>query len=243
LVLEAKLVIIAEGAQSPTRSLFKLSHEVAAYEQSAIIANVLCQCPHQNRAFERFTSQGPIAMLPMQTEAGNQMSLVWTAQTEKATSIMALSDKDFLQTLQKLFGDKLGKITAASPRHTYPLKLLRTPVFSAHRVICMGNAAQSLHPIAGQGFNLGVRDIDAFLQCIEQQAVNRSDPGAFEITHLYKKLREKDKNSVIQATDGLVRIFSNQYFPLVMGRNISLFALNHAPALKDKLASFAMGKR
>lgn len=243
LQLEAKLVIVAEGAQSPTRGLFKLSHEVDAYQQSAIIANVLCQRPHHNRAFERFTSQGPIALLPMQTEGGNQMSLVWTAQTENAKQILALSDKAFLLELQGLFGDKLGKIVATSPRHSYPLMLVNTPIFASHRVICMGNAAQSLHPIAGQGFNLGVRDIDGYLQCIQKQDAIPPDPGSFEITHSYKQLREKDKSSVIQATDGLVRIFSNQHFPFVVGRNISLFALNHAPMLKDKLASFAMGKR
>jgi 2-octaprenyl-6-methoxyphenol hydroxylase len=241
--IETSLVIIAEGAQSPTRALFKLSHDTVSYQQSAIIANVLCQRTHQNCAFERFTSQGPIAMLPMQTESGNQMSLVWTAETENANDIMRLSDAGFLQKLQGLFGDKLGKIKASSPRHSYPLSLVKTPVFAAHRVICMGNAAQSLHPIAGQGFNLGVRDIQGLLKSLKQEEGLPADPGSFELIHSYKKHRAQDKSSVIEATDGLVRIFSNQFFPLVVGRNISLLALNHAPALKDKLASFAMGRR
>ncbi|MFT5276924.1 MAG: 2-octaprenyl-6-methoxyphenol hydroxylase, partial [Granulosicoccus sp.] len=155
----------------------------------------------------------------------------------------------FVQKLQKLFGDKLGSFKAASPRYSYPLSLMQVKDFAAHRVICLGNAAQSLHPIAGQGFNLGVRDIDDLLDVLASQSSNNDndsdivDPGSFKVTRAYKTRRANDKASVINATDTLVNVFSNQHFPLVVGRNLSLMMLNHNPELKNILASFAMGER
>jgi 2-octaprenyl-6-methoxyphenol hydroxylase len=249
--ISAKLVLIAEGGQAPSRDLFNLSATLDDYAQSAVIANVITQVPHHNSAFERFTSQGPLALLPMQTEAGNQMSLVWTLDREKAENIMQLGEAEFLAHLQGLFGDKLGRFQAASTRYSYPLSLMQVKQFAAHRVICLGNAAQSLHPIAGQGFNLGVRDIKGLLDAltVEQQKntssnVNENlDPGVFSVISTYRKNRAKDKSSVIGATDALVRIFSNQYLPFTIGRNLSLVALNHSPRLKNTLASFAMGER
>ncbi|MFT5543074.1 MAG: 2-octaprenyl-6-methoxyphenol hydroxylase [Glaciecola sp.] len=247
--ISTKLVLIAEGGQSPSRQLFGLVGETTQYDQTAIIANIITQLPHSNRAFERFTSQGPIALLPMQTQAGNQMSLVWTLDCEKADGVLALEETAFLQKLQKLFGDKLGSFKAASPRYSYPLSLMQVKDFAAHRVICLGNAAQSLHPIAGQGFNLGVRDIDDLLDVLASQSSNNDndsdivDPGSFKVTRAYKTRRANDKASVINATDTLVNVFSNQHFPLVVGRNLSLMMLNHNPELKNILASFAMGER
>jgi 2-octaprenyl-6-methoxyphenol hydroxylase len=228
--ISTKLVLIAEGGQSPSRQLFGLVGETTQYDQTAIIANIITQLPHSNRAFERFTSQGPIALLPMQTQAGNQMSLVWTLDCEKADGVLALEETAFLQKLQKLFGDKLGSFKAASPRYSYPLSLMQVKDFAAHRVICLGNAAQSLHPIAGQGFNLGVRDIDDLLDVLASQSSNNDndsdivDPGSFKVTRAYKTRRANDKASVINATD-------------------SLMMLNHNPELKNILASFAMGER
>ena len=253
--ISTKLVLIAEGGQSPSRQLFGLAGETTQYDQTAIIANIITQLPHNNRAFERFTSQGPIALLPMQTQAGNQMSLVWTLDSEKADGVLAIEETAFLQKLQKLFGDKLGSFKAASPRYSYPLSLMQVKDFAAHRVICLGNAAQSLHPIAGQGFNLGVRDIDGLLDVLASQSNNNDsdndndndndniDPGSFKVTRAYKTRRANDKASVINATDTLVNVFSNQHFPLVVGRNLSLMMLNHNPELKNILASFAMGER
>jgi 2-octaprenyl-6-methoxyphenol hydroxylase len=240
--ISAKLVLIAEGGQSPSREMFGLSASVEQYAQSAIIANVITQLPHNNSAFERFTSQGPIALLPMQTDAGNQMSLVWTIDQDKADDVMALKDLEFLRKLQHLFGDKLGRFQAASTRYAYPLSLMQVKQFAAHRVICLGNAAQSLHPIAGQGFNLGVRDIKGLIDLLAGKE-KEADPGVFPIINAYRNARTHDKESVISATDALVRVFSNQYLPFTVCRNLSLIALNHNPSLKNSLASFAMGER
>lgn len=242
--ISAKLVLIAEGGQAPSRELFGLSTSVQDYAQSAMIANVITQAPHRNRAFERFTSQGPIALLPMQTNAGNQMSLVWSIEHNKADAVMAMNDGDFLRKLQQLFGDKLGRFEAASTRYCYPLSLVQVERFTAHRVICLGNAAQSLHPIAGQGFNLGIRDVKGLIDVFSVFSdENLGDPGAFAVINAYRKNRAQDKNKVIGATDALVSIFSNQYLPFTLARNVSLIALNHSPKLKNTLASFAMGER
>lgn len=243
--ISTKLVIIAEGGGSPSRELFGLTAQHTDYLQTAIIANVITQLPHKNSAFERFTSQGPIALLPMNTQAGNQMSLVWTLDSDKAEAILGLDEASFLQKLQRLFGDKLGAFKAASKRYSYPLSLMQVTDYAAHRVMCLGNAAQTLHPIAGQGFNLGIRDIKGVLDVLTSKMNNTQavDPGAFEVTQTYKHARAKDKSGVISATDALVNIFSNQHFPLVIGRNLSLIALNHSPMLKNKLVSFAMGER
>jgi 2-octaprenyl-6-methoxyphenol hydroxylase len=240
--ISAKLVLVAEGGQSPSREKFGLSASIEEYAQSAIIANVITQLPHNNSAFERFTSQGPIALLPMQTDAGNQMSLVWTIDREKADDVMAMSENEFLVKLQLLFGDKLGRFQAASTRYAYPLSLMQVKPFAAHRVICIGNAAQSLHPIAGQGFNLGVRDIKSLVDLLAGSEKD-SDPGLFSVINAYRKKRTQDKSSVIGATDALVKVFSNQYLPFTICRNLSLIALNHNPSLKNALASFAMGER
>ncbi|MFQ3248989.1 MAG: 2-octaprenyl-6-methoxyphenol hydroxylase [Glaciecola sp.] len=240
--ISAKLVLIAEGGQSPSREMFGLSASVEEYAQSAIIANVITQLPHNNSAFERFTSQGPVALLPMQTDAGNQMSLVWTIDQDKTDDVMALGEAEFLNKLQQLFGDKLGRFQAASTRYAYPLSLMQVKQFAAHRVICLGNAAQSLHPIAGQGFNLGIRDIKGLLDILAGKG-KKADPGEFSVINAYKKVRTQDKESVIAATDALVRVFSNQYLPFTISRNLSLIALNHNSALKNSLASFAMGER
>ena len=257
--LKAKLVIIAEGGSAPSMALFNLAQSTVSYEQTAFIANVITQQPHRNRAFERFTEHGPVALLPMTSpvkqahsrhSSSQQMSLVWTCDERQAESINALDDDAFLHKLQQLFGDRLGRLQASSTRFSYPLKLVKAKQYSGHRVLCIGNAAQSLHPIAGQGFNLGVRDIDALVRVIKK-GDDRSDkaeeeivdPGAFVFTNEYKKQRQHDKSAVIAATDSLVRLFSNQYLPTVVGRNIGLVALNHAPKIKNRLASFAMGKR
>ncbi|GBL05656.1 FAD-dependent oxidoreductase [Glaciecola sp. KUL10] len=238
--LRGKLLLVAEGATSTTKSLLNISNHVVDYEQTAIIANVEAQRPHHNQAFERFTSQGPLALLPMNGGNANRLSMVWTLDSSKANDILSLTNTAFLDALRRLFSDKLGRFLACSDKVSYPLKLTTASDFIHHRAICLGNAAQSLHPIAGQGFNLGVRDIDALLDVLKdgQYAL-----GSFHQLKRYRELRAPDKQSVVTATNALVKVFSNQYLPLIVGRNLGLLGLNQSTLFKQQFVKFAMGER
>nr|WP_136251810.1 2-octaprenyl-6-methoxyphenyl hydroxylase [Ningiella ruwaisensis] len=246
--LQAKLLVVAEGASSSTREMLGIPMLGDDYGQSAVISNVSVQLPHQDRAFERFSKYGPIALLPMSddglsaSERGKLMSLVWTTSADKAEHILALDDRQFLGELGNLFGTRLGKFTACTTRYSYPLILKRAEDFVSHRVVCVGNAAQSLHPIAGQGFNLGLRDIHD-LAMLLSKAHRDDDAGAYERLANYRKMRQADKREVINATDALVRGFSNHYLPLVLGRNKALALMNTLGPIKTKFAQRAMGLR
>ncbi|MFT6269238.1 MAG: 2-octaprenyl-6-methoxyphenol hydroxylase [Alphaproteobacteria bacterium] len=243
--VKTKLLIVSDGGQSTTASLAGMKSRVEEYGQTAIITNVKTQLAHNNIAYERFTSQGPIAFLPMNTcgalkqSKQHSMSVVWCMHEQGVQSTLALSEGGFLQRLGTLFGDKLGKLTSCSQRYTYPLRLVQSEPFVMHRAIAIGNASQSLHPIAGQGFNLGIRDVEGLLSALKDAA----DPGSFEVVNQYKKARQSDKQATIAATDALVSIFSNQYFPLVAGRNLALLGMNKSGILKQQFAKFAMGLR
>lgn len=256
--LHSKLLLVCDGNNAATSSILGLSKQQQDYGQTAIITNVRMQLAHNNTAYERFTAQGPIAFLPMygkESQATDKsslnkrnantdysdktMSVVWCMHTHKVAAAMALDDANFIAALQPLFGHKLGNIEAISQRISYPLILSETPDYVSHRALCLGNAAQSLHPIAGQGFNLGIRDVFDLVQSIDAHA----DVGSFANLQAYKQGRASDKAKTIQATSGLVKVFSNQYWPLVMGRNLGLLAMNKNNLAKQAFANFAMGKR
>lgn len=244
-VVSSKLLIVSDGGQSKTASLVGMHNDVSSYEQTAIISNVKTQLAHNNIAYERFTSQGPIAFLPMNEKNNNEgvdqhsMSVVWCLNQENAKRTLNMEDPIFLQELSTLFGSKLGKLTACSKRFSYPLSLSKTNPFVSLRALCVGNAAQSLHPIAGQGFNLGVRDVAELVNVFKGVC----DPGEFATIIKYKKNRMADKNATVLATDSLVSIFSNQYTPLVIARNIGLLKMNALSWPKRQFANFAMGLR
>ncbi|MBT1450549.1 2-octaprenyl-6-methoxyphenyl hydroxylase [Glaciecola sp. XM2] len=243
--IRCKLLIIAEGGVSSTRELAGIAADEQDYDQSAIVTNVTTQLPHNNCAYERFTKHGPIAFLPMHTDAkdkakqGRLMSVVWTTHVSQKMRIQALDDEAFLGELQSLFGSRLGKLQACTPRYQYPLTLRTANPYVSHRSVCVGNAAQSLHPIAGQGFNLGMRDV----QELAEQLKDAEDIGSFETLNAYKTARSTDKSRVIGATNLLVSTFSNHFEPLVIGRNKALVGLNLCSGLKNKFARYAMGQR
>ena len=243
LSLECKLLLVSEGGQSNTRQLLNTHADTYDYEQTAVITNVKTQIAHSGVAYERFTTQGPIAFLPManaqDANSDCYMSVVWCLQRERAAAKLALSDKDFLAQLQSLFGNKLGRLESSSERFSYPLILSQTKDFAQHRTLFIGNAAQNLHPIAGQGFNLGIRDVMQLVDALKRV----DDAGAFACTQAYKKMRVSDKQATIKATGTLVSVFSNQFLPMVIGRNIGLLGLNTLAEAKARFARFAMGVR
>ena len=243
--INTKLLIVSDGGQSKTASLVGLLSDITSYGQTAIIANVNTQLAHKNVAYERFTSQGPIAFLPMNIGDSNQaskqhsMSVVWCVNQQYSEQKLQLGEHEFLHELTSLFGHKLGKLTSCSKRYSYPLFLSKSYPFVSHRAISVGNAAQSLHPIAGQGFNLGVRDVAALINVLKKA----EDPGEYTYIQRYKKCRQVDKNDTVFATEALVRVFSNQYTPFVIARNIGLLGLNSFSWPKHQFANFAMGMR
>lgn len=236
--LTAALVLACDGANSVIRELNHIERHHSDYQQSAIIANVLTEKPHQGKAFERFTDTGPLAMLPL---SDGRCSLVWTLTPEQADEIATRSDFDFCHALTERFGHWLGRITKVGKRFSYPLTLSVAQHQIGHRMALVGNSSHTIHPIAGQGFNLGIRDVKVLSSLVEQAIINNTDIGSVSVLQAYEAKRQVDQSQVIQFTDSLVHLFSNNYFPLAQGRGMALKVLNYLPLLKSQLANKTMG--
>ncbi|MCG9680031.1 2-octaprenyl-6-methoxyphenyl hydroxylase [Vibrio sp. Isolate24] len=234
-VISGKLLVAADGAVSTCCQQIGLELNEHDFEQVAVIANIKTAQAHQGRAFERFTASGPVALLPMSEQ---RMSLVWCLSSDDAQRIMSLSEDAFLEELQQAFGWRLGKLEKVGQRADYPLLLRYRSQNTSHRFALVGNAAQTLHPIAGQGFNLGIRDVATLAEAI---ANHEHDPGAYSVLRQFKHRRESDRRATITLTSSLVHIFSNDYLSLRIGRNISLAAMDNIPALKAPLLARTLG--
>jgi len=243
--LKAKLLLACDGVHSACRKFANISVQASDYGQSALIANVCTAISHDNLAFERFTETGPIAMLPLskQSSATNdsRCSLVWTLPPEQADKMQALSDVQFQTELEAAFGSWLGAITHVGKRDVFPLKLLMADEQVYHRMALIGNASHTIHPIAGQGFNLGVRDVNQMAALIKISLENNQDIGRFSALSEYASKRKLDHQQVIGLTDSLVTLFSNKLPPLVAGRNIGLKVMNYLSPLKNALVRKTMG--
>lgn len=236
--LTSKLVIGADGANSKVRELLNIKSCKKDYEQTAIISNVTPGKPHQNIAYERFTPQGPIAVLPMTQK---RCSLVFTVASSDVEKYMSLSDSEFLNTLENRFGFRTGGFTKTSKRFAYPLSLMQIKQHFSDRAVIIGNAAHALHPIAGQGFNLGIRDVSSLAEIIAEAMKSGLDIGSSEILEKYEKTRKKDQSNIAFITDGLAQVFSNQLFPLTKMRSKGLILSDMMPPLKHAMAKHAMG--
>jgi len=246
--LSTSLLVAADGVNSKVRQAFKQPLEQVDFEQVAVIANVETDRPHEQWAYERFTDSGPLAVLPMANAKGvNRVSLVWALRPDDAERLMSVPKEEFLAELQQAFGYRAGQFTGVGERHSYPLLLSHMPRPIYHRTVFIGNAAQTLHPIAGQGFNLGLRDLVSLLevlkQTIESEAGNELDLGSAQVTHQYLQSREADRSATMTNIEFLVRGFSNDYWPLVAGRSLALRLLSWLPPLKTPIARSAMGWR
>lgn len=228
----ARLIVAADGSHSAVRRLCDLSAQIKAYAQQAIVANVGLLKSHGGRAYERFTTHGPLAMLPMQE---NRMSLVWAMPPEEAKPLLSLSDTEFLCQLQQAFGYRLGRFTKVGKRFAFPLQQVLMPQQVKGAVVFIGNAAHTLHPVAGQGFNLGLRDVATLAQCIAQQGL---EPGMLQ--H-YLQLRAYDQKVITRFTDGLINVFTSRLPGLGIARGLGLVALDNIPAMKNLLARYAQG--
>jgi 2-octaprenyl-6-methoxyphenol hydroxylase len=225
-MLTASLVVLSEGGKSLPAAM----REDKDYGQSAVVCTVKTQQPHGHRAYERFTPDGPIALLPL----GDEYALVWTTPNEQLEARLALSDADFLSQLQSAFGDRQGAFLAASRRNAFPLKLLLAAATPSSRIVRIGNAAHTLHPVAGQGFNLGVRDAWKLAETLLDTPRDRIGETAF--TQRYEKTRQFDIAGGSLMTDILVETFSNDHFLLKHGRGAALVLLDLLPPLKTLFA-------
>jgi len=243
-ILTTKLLVAADGGDSVVRRLSGVRIKQRNYEQSAVIANVAADRPHHNQAFERFTDSGPLALLPMVATENepHRFSLVWTINSADTEEIMSWDDATFLSKLKERFGGRAGEFIHVSQRHVYPLSLMRAKEHVQERLAIIGNAAHTLHPVAGQGFNLGLRDVAALSQVVIDAIRNgNKDIGSLTVLEPYADWRRRDHIQTAMATDSLVRIFSNNFLPLAALRNLGLFVVDVVPPLKKLFARNAMG--
>lgn len=228
----ARLIVAADGANSSVRRLCGLSTTVKAYDKQALVANIGLARAHQYQAYERFTASGPQALLPMK---GLRASLVWSLSPLAAEELMQRSDKDFLTALQDSFGYRMGRFVKVGQRSIYPLRQVIMPQQVLGPVVFVGNAAHTLHPVAGQGFNLGLRDIAILAQCIAQKGLSA------DMLQTYLQARRYDQAAIIQFTDGLIKLFMSRLPGLSIARGAGLVALDNIAPLKNLLARYARG--
>ena len=237
--IEAKLVVAADGVHSAVRSAFGVEARSLDYDQTAVITTVLPQRFHEHVAYERFTDSGPLALLPL---AEGRCTLVLTLARSAAESAMAWSEQEFLAEVQRRFGFRLGRFLQAGRRVPYPLSLTRALRTSAERCVIVGNAAQGLHPVAGMGFNLGLRDVATLAELIAERRHETSfDAGAPSLLAQYDAWRAADRAGVIAFTDGLVRMFASPLHAVRRLRNFGLLAFDLFPPAKAALSRLSTG--
>lgn len=237
--LSTRLIVAADGADSPLREQFGIGSVVSDYRQTAIVTNITPQLPHNNIAYERFTESGPLALLPM-TEG--RCAMVWTVASGQAESVMALDEADFLAEFQSRFGYRLGRLERVGRRQAWPLRLVRAKESVRERLALVGNAVHTLHPIAGQGFNLGVRDIAVLAEVLVDAVNAGEDPGSLPVLQRYADWQQRDHKNVTVFTDGLARLFSLPLPALGLARSAGMLAFDLLPPAKRLLTRVTMGR-
>lgn len=236
--VKAALAVAADGRNSQTRTEARIRVTGWSYRQAGIVCTVRHALPHGNIAHERFLPAGPFAILPL---PGNRSSIVWTERSETAPALVALDDDGFTAELGSRFGDFLGALAIEGPRWSYPLSLQFADSCVGERLALVGDAAHALHPIAGQGLNLGLRDAAALAEVIVDAHRLGLDIGAADMLARYERWRRFDGTLMLAMTDGLNRLFSNDVAPLKVARDLGLGAVNAMPPLKRFFTRHAMG--
>jgi len=241
--LAARLLIAADGARSAIRERAGIASHGFSYGQSAIVATVAHERDHRGRAEEHFLPAGPFAILPLKYDpsVGHRSSIVWTEQAHEAARIVALPDAEFHAELERRFGLHLGEIKVVGPRRVHPLGLSVARTFIADRLALVGDAAHVIHPIAGQGLNMGLKDVAALAEVIVDAARLGLDPGSLAVLERYQRWRRFDTVAMGVATDGLNRLFSNQSDVLRFVRDLGLGVVDRLPALKHLFIREAAG--
>ncbi len=238
-ILKAPLCIAADGKESTLRKWMEIPLIQWSYDQVAIVCNMAHTLPHENGAFEHFLAQGPLAFVP---RSGNESGLVWSIEKDKAEVLLTLSQQEFAEEVQALFGDALGTLTLVSQRWSYPLKVCLPKRLVEARFALVGDAAHAFHPVAGQGLNVGLRDVATLAEVLTEAFALGLDLGSLTVLKPYQRLRRMDILSMTLLTDGLVRIFSNQSRVLAHVRSLGFGIVKNVRPLKRFMIRHAMGK-
>ncbi len=236
--LEAALLVAADGARSAVRAAVGIGMQERPYGQVAITGNLATSRAHDNIAYERFTKDGPVALLPF---GEGRSAFVWTLPPAEAERATALADAPFLAEFQAVFGWRLGRLSRVGRRVAYPLSLTRAERLHAGRVVAIGNAAHGLHPVAGQGYNLGMRDVAALADLVAEAMAEGDDPGSPALLARYARWRRGDQRKVVGFTDGLVRLFGSERETARAARGIGMLGLDIIPGAKRAFARHTMG--
>lgn len=242
--LRARLVVAADGANSLVRSAARLEANVEDYQQVAIVAHVASSRPADGTAYERFTPSGPFAVLPLYD---GHYGIVWTLSPSAAEEVLALSDADYLARLQSAFGWRIGRLLRVGRRQAYPLRLTRSAAVTADRCVLIGNAAQALHPVAGQGFNLGLRDAVTLAEILMGALTDARrdgcgvDVGSATLLAEFARRRSADRDGIIDFTDRLVKLFGDQRPGVPLMRDVGLWLFDLSPTAKQAMSRLSWG--
>ena len=233
--ISARLVVAADGAHSPLRAAAGIAATIEDYGQLAVVANVAADRPAAGIAFERFTAAGPLAVLPL---PGGSFAVIWACLPERAAQLLEMDENRYLAELQAHFGWRAGRFVRAARLGSYPLQLTRAAAAAGVRTVLIGNASQALHPVAGQGFNLGLRDAAMLAEAI---ANDGGDPGDPQLLARFGAWRAQDRRGVVRFTDSLVRLFGDSRAGVALLRNLGLLLFDMAPPAKSALARVSAG--
>ena len=236
--VRARLAVAADGRASPVREGAGIGVTRWDYRQTAIVCTVAHSLPHGDAAQEHFLPAGPFAILPL---TGNRSSVVWTEKAHLTDAILRQDDDAFLRELHSRFGDYLGDLSLEGPRFSYPLSLQFADSYTARRLAIIGDAAHGMHPVAGQGMNMGLRDVAALAELLVEAKRLGQDLGDAQILARYGRWRRFDNLLMLGLTDGLVRLFSNDIAPVKLARDVGMAAVNRLPTLKRFFMRHAMG--
>jgi 2-octaprenyl-6-methoxyphenol hydroxylase len=233
--VRAAVAVAADGAGSALRASAGIAADVEDYDQVAIVLNAATERPSHGEAFERFTPSGPLAVLPV---AGGGYAVIWAVRPDRAAELMALGETDFANELLDAFGWRAGRWSKIGRRNTYPLLLSRAAETVSGRIVLIGNAAQALHPVAGQGFNLGLRDAATLAEMLAGAA---EQPDFHELLSSFAAWRAEDRRGVTRFTDGLVKLFGSELPGAGLVRNFGLLLFDLSPTAKRALSRVSWG--
>ncbi|BAZ14138.1 2-octaprenyl-6-methoxyphenyl hydroxylase [Calothrix sp. NIES-4071] len=227
--IRSKLLVAADGSRSRVREAAGITTRGWKYWQSCIVAFVKPEKSHNQTAYEKFQQSGPFAILPL---PGNRCRIVWTAPHSEAKALCALNDEQFLAELQARYGDHMGKLELLGERFVFQVQLMQSDKYVKNRLALIGDAAHNCHPVGGQGLNLGIRDVAALAQVIQEAHVAGKDIGNIKVLKKYERWRQIENLTILGFTDILDRVFSNNFLPIVIVRRLGLLAMKYIPLIK-----------